>query len=314
MAEYFHKSMQLSEGQLHPPDAACPICRSNDRSQVFRIQTMPVVWLLRCRRCHVCSASRMPTDQALERYYSSYYSRSRKSPHETVEMGNKITFDRPERLVTNILSGLTNSFEGRCLNILDFGGGDGTVSLSLCKALLEKNACKEARIRLVDLSNQIPREESSQVLVERRTHLENDGQLYDLVIASAILEHIPYPAGVLRELLASLRVGGVFYARTPFVVPLLRVLPLPRFRRLLFTYPAHVHDMGQDFWQNILKEIGLSSAYRVARSRPSIVERSIGDDFLRALAAHVLKAPWYLFGRHYGLVGGWEIFIEHSDA
>ena len=311
MSHYYHKAAHLSESQLCPIDENCPICGSKVRSKLIRIQEAPDVWLLNCRNCHISSASRMPTDKTLEMYYSEYYSDTER--REPAGDEGKVTFDQPKRLVNRIRSGITKSFEGRRVNILDFGGGDGTVSLMLGKTLLNENACSDVRIVLVDLSEEVPHNKDSRIVFENRTHLEDDGERYDVVIASAILEHIAHPAEILRGLLCSLEAGGVFYARTPYVVPLLRLLRLPLFRKLLFTYPGHVHDMGQPFWNNILNELGLSPELRVLRSTPSIVERSFKDDFFRALAAHLLKAPWYVLRKHYGLVGGWEIFIQKRD-
>ena len=305
MVPYYHEAMHLSESQLCAAAENCPICGGTARSKLLRIQDSPDIWLLRCRKCHVCSASRMPTAETLELYYSEFYSRSGSPGGEE----DKTTFDQPLRLVHRIKSGIKSSLEGRRADILDFGGGDGTVSFMLGKTLLKENACEEVRTVLVDMSGEVPRSDTSRIVVEKRDRLEDDGQQYDIVIASAILEHIPYPTEVLRDLLCSLRTGGVFYARTPYLVPLLRLLPLRLLRRRLF-YPAHVHDMGQRFWENILSELGLSAEFRMLRSTPSVVEITFRNGFFRALASHLLKAPWYVLGRRYGLVGGWEVIIQ----
>jgi 2-polyprenyl-3-methyl-5-hydroxy-6-metoxy-1,4-benzoquinol methylase len=254
----------------------------------------------------------MPTDKALEVYYGNYYSGST-CEQSTRGEAAKITFDKPVRLVKRIRSGITKSFQGRRVDILDFGGGDGTVSSLLGATLLEENVCKDVRIVLVDLSGEVPRNQESRIVVENRTRLEDDGQHYDIVIASAILEHIPSPTEVLRSLLCSLEKGGVFYARTPSHAALLRLLPLRQIRRLLFTYPGHVHDMGQHFWENILSELTLLPAFRMLWSRPSLVERTWRESFFRTLAAYLLKAPWHVLGGRYGLVGGWEVLIQKCE-
>ena len=312
MTSYFHKATHLSESQLCPPDENCRICGSKNRTKQFLVQPEPDVWLLECHRCHVSSASRMPTDEALEVYYGKYYSGSTYEQSTSGKVA-KITFDKPVRLAKRIRSGITESFQGRQVDILDFGGGDGTVSLLLGTALLEENACKDVRIVLVDLSGEVPHNKESGIVVENRTRLEDDGRHYDVVIASAILEHIPSPREVLRTLLCSLRTGGVFYARTPSQAALLRLLPMRQLRKLLFTYPGHVHDMGQLFWDSILNQLGLLPAFRMLWSRPSPVERNFREGFFRALAAHLLKAPWYVLGGCYGLVGGWEVLIQKCD-
>jgi 2-polyprenyl-3-methyl-5-hydroxy-6-metoxy-1,4-benzoquinol methylase len=46
---------------------------------------------------------------------------------------------------------------------------------------------------------------------------------FDIVVASAIIEHIPSPRSILIALLNSLRVGGGIYFRTPAVSSLIRL-------------------------------------------------------------------------------------------
>ncbi len=112
------------------------------------------------------------------------------------------------------------------------------------------------------------------------------------------------------RLLSALRPGGLFYARTPAVAPMLRVLQrvgLPTD----FTYPAHVHDMGEAYWCNILRLLPAEFRdYSVVWSRPSIVETTLRKNALRTVAAHVLKAPWHILGTRYQFVGGWEVLIS----
>jgi hypothetical protein len=128
------------------------------------------------------------------------------------------------------------------------------------------------------------------------------------VVASAILEHIPYPRSVLISLLDSLRAGGAIYVRTPAVSSMIRLAG--HFgMRLDFTYPEHVHDMGQRFWENVIPSLGLEKRFSLVRSRPSIVQADFVSHPMRAAIAHVLKWPWYIFRSHYTLVGGWEAVI-----
>jgi hypothetical protein len=88
---------------------------------------------------------------------------------------------------------------------------------------------------------------------------------------------------------------------------------LPLLRASLFSYPYHFHNMGQTFWESILTVLGLQSEFELLWSKPALVERSFRRHFLPALASHVLKAPWYVLGRLYGLIGGWEVFIRRVE-
>ena len=51
------------------------------------------------------------------------------------------------------------------------------------------------------------------------------------------------------------------YARTPFVLPLARIVP-----SIDITYPGHVHDMGSVFWGRFIETFGMKGA-RFCRGR-----------------------------------------------
>jgi 2-polyprenyl-3-methyl-5-hydroxy-6-metoxy-1,4-benzoquinol methylase len=171
------------------------------------------------------------------------------------------------------------SLTGKCLQadpifILDFGGGNGKIAQLLARRLVRQKG-STVRISLVDYNQGISPEDSQQIRLERFDTLgEVREKGFDLVVASAILEHIPYARKELSHLLSVLRSGGLFYARTPSVVSIFRV-----FQRLGlsfdFTYPAHVHDLGQTFWERILPYLDIAGKQcELLWSRPSIVETS----------------------------------------
>jgi hypothetical protein len=78
-----------------------------------------------------------------------------------------------------------------------------------------------------------------------------------------------------------------------------------------FTYPAHVHDMGEAYWSRILRLLPPPfQHYSVVWSRPSIVETTLRKNPMRTVAAYVMKAPWRILGNRYQFVGGWEVLIR----
>lgn len=78
----------------------------------------------------------------------------------------------------------------------------------------------------------------------------------DIVIASAIVEHIPYPRQVILGLLSALSPGVRAYFRTPAMASLIKLAA--RFGVAIdFIYPAHVHDMGQPLWENLLASLNV---------------------------------------------------------
>jgi SAM-dependent methyltransferase len=303
-ASWFHRGLHLREDQLEPAEAACPLCLSGEpRPPIFRLQAAPDVDLLSCRSCGAYSASRMPTPEALRSYYRDYYK----------EADERVTFDLPQRLARHIFRGAFTTVARRTIDVLDFGGGDAEVARRIAKLLLDAGA-SGVRILLVDFNAEVPVLDSPLIRLERADTLEGiEAESFDLVIASAILEHIPHPRRDLTSLLKALRAGGVFYARTPSVVPLLRLFQIFGVRSD-FTFPGHVHDLGEKFWGTILGRLPLGDAVEILDSRPALVETTLGIHPLRTVAAHMLKAPWRVLGSSYGLIGGWEVFFRRRGS
>lgn len=79
--------------------------------------------------------------------------------------------------------------------------------------------------------------------------------------------------------------------------------------KLDFTYPGHIHDLGQAFWEHYFSA-NQKDTFNLLVSQPSIVETTLSLNFIRTVAAHALKSPWYILRKHYPLVGGWEILAQ----
>lgn len=302
-ATCFQSGVHLAEGQLDPPTGDCPLCLSKaPRSAVFGLQANPEVELLACKSCGGYSASRMPTPETLRGCYRDYYG----------EKDERFTFDLPERLALRVLRRAFPAVSKKRFELLDFGGGDAEITRRIAARLLERGADR-VHILLVDYNTQLRPPDSSRISLERVDTLEEVAKgAFDLVVASAILEHIPRPRPELMRLLQALSPGGVFYARTPCVVPLAMLC-----RRLGlrwdFTFPWHVHDLGQDFWSTILSHLPLEDPIAVLDARPAIVETTFGNHPLRTIAAYLLKAPWHVLGRSYRWIGGFEVFLRRGD-
>ena len=304
----YHSGMHLEGRYLRAPESKCPLCFfAGERPAVLRLQSEPDVFLLACPNCGGFSASCLPTEEALRAYYAKYYEQQ---IYQDVE---KVTFHEPQHFARHLVSNAKRFLKRSDLRILDFGGGDGNLSMSIARLLLRADASR-VRIVLVDYNAALAHSYSQDISLECHEDLASANATdCDLVLASSVLEHIPYPQEDFTRLLSALRPGGLFYARTPAVAPLFRILQhigLP----VDFTFPAHVHDMGEAYWSTIL---GLCPApfrdYSVIWSRPSIVETTLRKNALRTLAAYVMKAPWRLLGRRYQLVGGWEVLIQRPQ-
>src|ERR1700722_1131738 len=297
----FHKGLHLSENQLLPADGACPICAyTGNRPPVIALQRDPPVYLLSCR-CGCMSASRMPQPEVLSDYYSRYYAAA----------AGTATFDGSDRFARHLFRLLKPCDAPKNkLRILDFGGGvDATISRSLAHQFTTTGTHR-GEIALVDYNAACPKDWGA-VTVDCYRNLQEAGDGFDLVIASAIVEHIPYPRDPLRGLLNPLGAHGRAFFRTPAVASNVR-LPSRVGVHIDFTYPGHVHDMGQAFWENLLVSLGLDRDFSLTRSRPSIVETEFGAHPSRTAIAHVFKLPWFLFRNRYTMVGGWEAVIART--
>lgn len=296
--------MHLEEDYVLPPEPECPLCLfRGERAPVLRLQSDPDVFLLACPRCRGFSASRLPTNDALRAYYGRYYEGSGFHDSESV------TFHEPRRFATHVLRKVRPFLQGEHLKVLDFGGGGGNLSLATARLLLKEGA-SHVRVVLVDYNASLGCNSFQGISLECPYYLDAaDATNCDLILASGILEHIPHPQSDFARLLLSLRPGGLFYARTPCVAPLLRIVQRMGLS-FDFTYPAHVHDMGEAYWSNILSLLpsGFQN-YSVVCAQPSIVETTVRRNMFRTVAAHVMKFPWRIFGSHYPFVGGWEVFI-----
>lgn len=245
----------------------------------------------------------MPRPEVLEEYYAAYYSGCER----------EVTFSDAARFARHIAGAFPRRAFGPSIRILDYGGGDGSLSRALAERLIAAGRTSRATIDVVDFASHEAQQSPSVALRFQRPTEPLRGP-YDLVLASAILEHVPELHALLAALYDATAPGGLFYARTPYSVPLRRLVP-----RLDLAYPAHVHDLGSPFWNRF--EETFSWSVRVVASRPSLVAGTLAADPLRALAALALKLPAHIEGRLsprarrgrlWHLAGGWEVVLQRT--
>lgn len=298
-------SRHMPEDRLDPPLVRCPICNANDIGLCLDLQFKPDVSLMRCGQCAAGFANRMPTTGALREYYASYY----EVPKYKDLAQSRVHFSMPHRLARHILRRVRLQRGSVAVRLFDFGGGDGTVATFIGQEILTNGYADRVEITLVDYDAPRAVQDSriSVSSVPEANNLAEDD--FDIGIASASLEHVPDLRGCLICLLRAVRPGGSLYVRTPYVEPLIRLARVIGLN-VDFGYPAHLYDLGETFWRRILATTDLAGNYTLRSSRPSIVESTLGSAPFRTAAAHMLKAPWWLIGNRYGLIGGWEAVIE----
>jgi SAM-dependent methyltransferase len=298
----YHAARHLTATQLIAARERCPVCGSGiPRHQAGVIQREPDVYLLHCPDCRACSASHMPSPAVLDEYYRNYFGAA----------GPKTTMPRVPQFVRNLLRSVASDALPTHVRLLDFGGGDGTLGLAIARKLLAARPEQTVEFSLVDYQTPVAGHADARLGIAHHRSLDEVDTRFDLVLASAVLEHIPDLRRVLPALLRLLAPGGWFYARTPWIAPFKRWFP-----GLDITYPGHVHDLGAAFWNRVPQTYRLP--LQVVASRPSLVETSWRQAPVRTLAAWGLKLPAWVElalvpSPHTPLwrfVGGWEVILR----
>jgi len=251
----------------------------------------------------------MPKPEVLQEYYSGYFDTTDFQGETPAQC---VTFQGIERFARHLIRAMPVGVGNSELRILDYGGGDGSLALAIAKHLRNR----AVSVTLVDFQKPRDMIVPENVSFAHFTYLheleeKHPGQKFDIVLASAILEHIPELNGVVKTLFRLIQPGGYFYARTPYMSNLIAFFPF-----IDFVYPAHVHDLGASFWNRVTKTFELNADLVI--SRPSIVESEWSKAFFRTLVAYLLKLPAHIEGkiaprrvdRWWNLVGGWEVVLR----
>jgi SAM-dependent methyltransferase len=298
-----HWGRKLQASQMSDASQCCPTCGyTGDRKPLLAVQDDPYVAYLECPNCRGCSTSWMPTPTYLAEYYGSYY-----EPE-----GPKITFPSSAgRFARHIAQATLGGFTGSKLRILDFGGGDGTIGKEIAGDFLASHPNATVKIVVADYLEPAPFTQDRLEFSSVRTLDQAPVAGFDLIVASAILEHVPDLAVTLPVLFRAAAPGGMVYIRVPWVLPLKRW-----FRSVPLLWPMHVHDLGPSFW-NRLPERGVLGE-GVFCSRPPLSETEFCDHFLLTLLSHLMKLPTrveLLLRRRpkdhwWRLVAGWEVIYR----
>lgn len=293
-ATAFHGSRHLTESDLMPPADTCPICLTKSSRRVaVRVQTSPDVSFLVCGNCRGASASRMPTPAAIQNYYSTYY-----APSAT----ERITFASPHLLAKLVARHVKPKTQSQT-RILDIGGGDGTIALHCARLLMEARKARSVEIIVVDAVVESASPPPPGITLAFTAEVPASGE-FDIVLASAVLEHIPELRAAFDTMLGKLAPDGVFYARTPHVLPFATRVSID------MTYPAHVHDVGAACWDWLRRNAKVKLDVLVAS--PSIIETSLRTNPPRWATALVLKSPARLLAAMgapalWPFYGGWQV-------
>jgi ubiquinone/menaquinone biosynthesis C-methylase UbiE len=296
------KNIILVEDDLLPENNKCKFCSSASLKNIICFNQDPEINLMECEDCFAVSASRIPKENIIKELYKNYY----KNDH------HNITMDLPEKFSKHIFNMMSKDIlNNKSIKILDFGGGDGAISLKLAE-LFVKNGVENVEISLVDHIDNFNKTDFKDIKINKFYKLSDiQSTNFNVIIASAIIEHLEEPAYHLALLFSFLKKNGFIYFRSPYILPL--YLFLKKFGlNLDLQYPTHLHDLGFKFWNN-LKEWIKNVELDLIVSQPSFVQTSFKNSFLKTLIAYFFKLPWYIFKNKYKLVGGWEVLYRKKN-
>jgi SAM-dependent methyltransferase len=298
----FNRKIIVEEKWLDKSFDNCPFCHSKNVKEVGLIQKNPKVYFCECTECKIGYAGRQPVEEFLVEYYRNYYN----------DQGRSTTIN-PLQLAIHLYKILSPISITQKVSILDFGSGDGSVSLSFSNTLLKKGIARQVDITLIDFFPHILEYENENINMIQYSSLEKvpENNTFDIIIASAILEHTKTPNETLKKLIVLLKKGGLIYSRTPYIMPFFKLFKKTGIS-VDIQYPGHLFDMGNLFWKNSLNKLNCDNEFFLRQSQTSLAEDSFKDSFLKALVTRILKFPSRFLKYQYHLVGGWEVLIERK--
>lgn len=280
----------------------CGFCESTEFISLQQYFQKPDIHFVKCKNCGAVTYDKQFSQAALDKMYSNY-------EYHSEDEVQSVTFYGSERFAKHI-SKYVDFAEKDKVKILDFGGGDGALAYFTALQLKKRNPKMIIEILVVDYCNSLYKSDRSDGITMRHDFpLSKVEEEFDLIIASAIIEHLPKPAEEVKKLFTLLTGGGYIYFRTPYVYPLWRDL-----RRFGITYktlyPQHIWDLGGGWYDGLVSYVKYEKEdIHLILSKPSIVEESFKINFWIALASYVLKAPWYICHK-WPYTGGWEAIYK----
>lgn len=306
-----HSRSTIKKSDLKPeyllPTTKCGCCGCERFTVLIPLYDSPSVNYIRCCGCGAVTFDKIYANEGLDEIYQSdsYY-------EECVEAGNSnITFFGAERFAKRLFKYMSKLKTGNDdMSILDFGGGSGEISYKFAKMLLKKQIYKKIEIVVSDYNEILYDENDDRISVSRIFPLDAVGdRKFDIVIASAVIEHLPAPGEFVHILFSSVKSGGRIYFRTPYIFPLFRTLK--RFNIEYYTsYPSHLWDFSKEWLEKADEHVNYPPGQvKLLHSCPSITEKSLRNNFFGALAAIIMKSIYYICHK-WRYVGGWEVVFE----
>lgn len=204
---------------------ACPACGS---LELFDLDVLPLRagrtgFVCGCEACGLVFSNPLPTDEELAAFYSpgGHWAAARRDPDSEPGEPDSGAGRSQVRLFDPIREAVNVGAPPSGSRVLDFGCGEGRLLDALQKWGWHTWGIEPATDRA------FPR--------HSRLHAVPETPMFDLIVIFHVLEHVPNPLRLLRQLAAACRPGGHLFVGVP------RFDTLPNHRDYHYVINGHAH-------------------------------------------------------------------------
>jgi len=234
----------------------CSLCGADDTELVTIEDSFRIV---KCKRCGLIYLNPRPREENLLEFYGDFFSTNEESVSQWSRLMGKVYKETKKNIEKEYSSG----------KLLDMGCGLG-LFLKLWNP-------KKWELFGVDISKKAVGYAKNKGLNVKQDSLEEtdfSDNYFDVITMFYVLEHLPNPLKVLKEVRRVLKKDGLLVIRIPQSISAERFLKFFGVRRNLFHPPMHLYD----FSTKILKEFLLKAGFKRIETvigKPTSPERRI---------------------------------------
>ena len=170
---------------------------------------------------------------------------------------SKASFHNHTNFTNMIRFAMDESYLGKQLDILDYGGGGGQFAL-VCKSHFP-----EATVYITDFSDESLLQEWSDTNIQIPFgSFSKDARKFDFIFLNDVFEHVSDPGFVLKQLAGKLKTGGKLFIDTPkqfWIYPFTKLVSKALYTKVLrgTVSTAHLQIWSKKSFELVVRESGL---------------------------------------------------------